>query len=269
MSGEEKRSEGGGRETHVEGLAGGTQQTRAMQPGAIKAQGEPQKTVTMDGARAEKQASNEKQVRSAGESSATTARCTGQRSTIRQKIIGRSVAVAIPVGGSNFGSNGIFRGKDGAFTLLHEPASEHGGSVLFQPLIEELSDFLAEIGSVSEAREFVGLKSSARRGEKKFPGSLGAELRHGVLRSEGIGKYEQYISNRVIHTDSTLGINGLWKSVQKQENGMELCSGCAGDYEDPDRSAWEEELAEEEGVSGEMEEMPGREVSEPRRREQG
>ena len=57
--------------------------------------------------------------------------------------------------------------------------------------------------------------------------------------------------------------------MQKQENGMELCSGCAGDYEDPDRSAWEEELAEEEGVSGEMEEMPGREVSEPRRREQG
>jgi hypothetical protein len=136
-------------------------------------------------------------------------------------------------------------------------------------LIEEFGDFLAEIGSVSEARELIGLQSGARRREKKFPGSLGAELRQGVLRSEGIGKYEQYISNRVIHTDSTLGINGLWKSVEKQENGMELCSGCAGDYEDPDRSAWEEEVAEGEGVSGEVEEKPGGEVNGPRTREQG
>jgi len=31
------------------------------------------------------------------------------------------------------------------------------------------------------------------------------------------------------------------------ENPGRACSGCAGDYEDPDRTAWEEAEEEEEG----------------------
>jgi hypothetical protein len=30
----------------------------------------------------------------------------------------------------------------------------------------------------------------------------------------------------------------LWKTVKKQENVMDCCSACAGEYEDPERSAW-------------------------------
>ncbi|MGB2667232.1 MAG: hypothetical protein WAK48_24740 [Candidatus Acidiferrum sp.] len=55
---------------------------------------------------------------------------------------------------------GIFRGEDGAFALFDEPASKHG-------------DFLAKIGGVSEAREFVRLKDGAGNGEKKFPRACG------------------------------------------------------------------------------------------------
>jgi len=32
--------------------------------------------------------------------------------------------------------------------------------------------------------------------------------------------------------------------VQSEEISARACSGCAGDYEDPDRSAWEEDFEE-------------------------
>jgi hypothetical protein len=38
----------------------------------------------------------------------------------------------------------------------------------------------------------------------------------------------------------------LWKNVESEEKFARACSGCAGDYEDPDRSAWEEDFEEEE-----------------------
>ncbi len=41
-------------------------------------------------------------------------------------------------------------------------------------------------------------------------------------------------------------VSGLWKIVENGERPQGACSGCAGDYEDPDRSAWEEDFEEEE-----------------------
>ena len=38
--------------------------------------------------------------------------------------------------------------------------------------------------------------------------------------------------------------------MEKQENPAGLCSGCAGDYEDPDSTAWEEDSEEEEPEQG-------------------
>jgi hypothetical protein len=37
------------------------------------------------------------------------------------------------------------------------------------------------------------------------------------------------------------------ESVESEEKSVRACSGCAGDYEDPDRSAWEEDFEEEDG----------------------
>ena len=45
---------------------------------------------------------------------------------------------------------------------------------------------------------------------------------------------------------SNAGVHGLWISVENVERPWRACSGCAGDYEDPDRSAWEEEFEKEE-----------------------
>jgi len=45
-------------------------------------------------------------------------------------------------------------------------------------------------------------------------------------------------------------VYGLWKSVENEAGPVRACSGCAGDYEDPDRSAWEEKLEEEQEEAG-------------------
>jgi hypothetical protein len=37
----------------------------------------------------------------------------------------------------------------------------------------------------------------------------------------------------------------LWKTVESEEKFVRACSGCEGDYEDPDWSAWEEVFDEE------------------------
>ncbi len=41
----------------------------------------------------------------------------------------------------------------------------------------------------------------------------------------------------------------LWKSVENSGAALEACSGCAGDYEDPDRTCWEEDEEQDEGDS--------------------
>lgn len=37
--------------------------------------------------------------------------------------------------------------------------------------------------------------------------------------------------------------------MEKQENRVGACSGCAGDHEDPDFSAWEPDVEEDEEVN--------------------
>ena len=139
----------------------------------------------------------------------------------------------------------IFRGEDGALALLDQPASEHGGRVFLEPLLGQIGNLLAEIGSVSKAGKLIGLQSSAGSGEKKFPRSLRTELRHVALLKAGLRKYGRDIYTEVISEFSTFRITKLWKSVEKKEDVAGLCSGCAGDYEDPGRTAWEEEEVEE------------------------
>ena len=98
---------------------------------------------------------------------------------------------------------------------------------------------------MAEARQFIGLQSGAGSGKKKFPGSLGTELGHVALLKDGIRKYPGHINNTVITVASTFRITRLWKGVEKKEGADRLCSGCAGDYEDPDWTAWEQEEEEE------------------------
>ena len=50
-------------------------------------------------------------------------------------------------------------------------------------------------------------------------------------------------SRKTVHADmrTNAGLSPLWKSVEIVENSSHAYSACFGDYEDPDRSAGEED----------------------------
>ena len=114
--------------------------------------------------------------------SSGTAVC-GRRSTpIRKKIIGHGMFLPR----ATFTRVRGFRLVRGRFALLDEPARQHGASVFLEPLIEKRANFLAEIGGVTQAREFVALERVARGREKKLPRRLRLGTKHrGLLTGEG------------------------------------------------------------------------------------
>ena len=108
-----------------------------------------------------------------------TAKFGPRAQSIREKIIGRSIcALASCVERRRslvFGCRalaGLAR-LGGVFALLHQPARQHGRSVFLKPGIQQLSDLLAKICRVAQAREFVTLQRIARRGQQEFPRRFG------------------------------------------------------------------------------------------------
>ena len=188
-----------------------------------------------------KQKRHEK-VRRVDEVSGSSWRSARWNDTVRENIIGRTSALVFR---GRRCRNGLFA-EDGAFALIHEPTSEHGGSVFLEILVEEGGQFLAEIGGVSEAGKLIGLESVTGSGEKELPGRLGVMgvqenlLEQVLWKRRGNGTTEIYV------VTSNPEVTRLWKSVQAVENVWGACSGCAGDYEDPDRSAWEPDPEEDE-----------------------
>ena len=182
--------------------------------------------------------------RRASERSTAAARNVWANDSIRQKIIGHRMAVR----GSGFGGGLVrrglgFRSKNGALALLDQPAGDHGVGVFVEPLIEKRRYLLAEVGGVAEPREFVALEGVAGSGEKELPGRLGAVRGHGILREREVLRNLLNGTSTIPTINSTVVVLPLWKVVEKSPR---ACSGCAGDYEDPDRSAWEEDFEEEE-----------------------
>lgn len=111
-----------------------------------------------------------------------TAVCRRRDRPIRKKIIGHAMPVLRRQTGSIRGFLRVRR----AFPLLHQPAREHGRGVLLDPLIEKGADLLAEIGSMTETREFIALERIARSREKELPRGFGLGTGHvGLLKGEG------------------------------------------------------------------------------------
>jgi hypothetical protein len=164
-------------------------------------------------------------------------------SLVPQIVIGRSNVRGV------LGLRGLFLpsfifNEHRAGALFQHPAREHRVGALVNPLIEQLPDFFAEIGGVSETRELVRLQCGVRGGKEKFPRGLGAELGHKNLQARKPEECDGDNNALVISTASSTGITSLWKLVEKRENALCFCSGCAGDYEDPDWTAWEEDSEE-------------------------
>ena len=249
----EAKGEGRRRETHLGEVAGGAQRASTRPRWKQDAHDMPQRPLAENNVEAKTDQNNHALYRMSDEHSGTATGILGRSETIRQKIIGRTVAV----GGSRGGGRRVIGSRNGAFALFDEPAGEHGCGIFLEPLIEEGTDLLAEIGGVAEAREFVGLQGMARSGEKKLPGSLGTELRHEDLQGRVLWENDAKINTLVIYKAINEAINSLWKTVEKQENATGCCSGCAGDYEDPDWTAWEADI-EEVGEVKEVKETPER-----------
>src|SRR5882724_1864329 len=107
--------------------------------------------------------------------------CGWGASPIRKKIIGRGMSGSQRWLASGSGLQRLRR----ALALLHQPARQHGGSILLEPLVEKRADFLPEIGGVAEAREFIALQRGARGREKEFPRGLRLLAVHEVLQETG------------------------------------------------------------------------------------
>jgi hypothetical protein len=126
---------------------------------------------------------------------------------VREKIIGHRMRSVEP----RLGPGDDVRDLPGMLALFHQPARQHGRGVFFQPLVEQGTDLLAEIGGMTQARQFIGLQRIARSGQKKLPRRLGLVAGHGILmRGQG------FHSNTIVipFKDNQVG-NGcgkLWKT---------------------------------------------------------
>ena len=68
---------------------------------------------------------------------------------------------------------------------------------------------------------------------------------HAGLRYRVSYLWEAYSSIKNLIITSNFRVYRLWKTVEIEEKPVRTCSGCAGDYEDPDRTVWEEDAEEE------------------------
>jgi hypothetical protein len=198
-------------------------------------------------------------LRRASERSVAAVRNPWASESIRQKIIGHKMAVGWRRTGDGFIRRSLdVGGAHVAFAQLEEHASDHGVGIFVDPLIEKRIDFFAQIGGVTKARKFVAVQSVAGSGEEEFPRRLGAAGGHWGLRWSVVTHNVRYCSNSHSVITSNRRVTELWKDVEIEEKSVRACSGCAGDYEDPDRSAWEADFEEEEvGLHEEAGDGPG------------
>jgi hypothetical protein len=85
--------------------------------------------------------------------------------SIRKKIIGRGMRALV----AQFaGEKHVWR-PGRAVALFEKPACQHGGGALLHPLINQRGNFFAEIGSVSQTRQFKALKGVPRGRKQEFP----------------------------------------------------------------------------------------------------
>jgi len=185
--------------------------------------------------------------RRAGEGSLAAMRNVWTNESIRQKIIGHRMAVGWHRSWSSLFLRGLnVSGANIAFAQLEEHASDHGVGIFVEQLVDKRIDFLAEIGGMAEARELVAVQGVAGSSKEEFPRRLSAANVHGALRRKRLTRDERNRITASMVLTSKYQVTGLWKTVQSEEKSARACSGCAGDYEDPDRSAWEEDFEEEE-----------------------
>ena len=212
--------------------------------------------------------------------SSWTSICGRRDCPIRKKIIGHCMSVPLR---ERFAGGSVFQRLPRALPLLHQPARQHGGGVFLHPKIEKSANLLAEIGGMAETREFIALERISRRREQKLPRGLGLVVVHWGLRESDGSKINIALTAVNITTvPVTVERCGkVWhsagrtadhrreqsevytKNKARGTNVMRACSACAGDYEDPDRTAWTpddaEDVERDDAPSTSTEEFPAEE----------
>ena len=199
---------------------------------------------------------------------------------IGKKVIGRGSVIWSP-----FGAAGRASGSScWQLALVNQPTGHGRRGILLEPLVHQRADLFAKVGGMAEAREFIALQAVTRSSQQKLPGGLGAVAGHeGLLWGQG-GQCRESITivHHVKNYWRVLTCGKLWKTrggasdaeltgvAEKTQQSLRTdetrygvcadanadrlgeltlhaaCSACAGDYEDPERSAPPEELPNEE-----------------------
>lgn len=194
-------------------------------------------------------------VRSVGAGSHGGTHSGHRRHRLRVEIIGRRARTLWP----RFTRARRRRCVHQLLALFHEPSCHQGSGGFLQPDIQELNDLLAKISGVAQSRQFVRLQRRTRSREQKIPRGLNFGMAvHGASCSG-----RPYVTSLVTSVKSYRGSQDcgkLWKKTAVPQRAsrrgrlpawgstaeagpqgvatIRACSGCAGDYDDPDATAW-------------------------------
>jgi hypothetical protein len=100
-------------------------------------------------------------------------------------------------------------GARGTFAMLDQPARQHGRGVFLHPTVQQLADFLAQIGGVSQTGKLIALQGVTRSGKEKLPRGLSAVAGQKVLQQRDADSNSTVII--VNGTVVTGGCGKLWK----------------------------------------------------------
>jgi hypothetical protein len=150
--------------------------------------------------------------------------------------------------------------------LLHQPPRQQGSGSFFEPDIEQLNDVLANVRGVAQSRQFVRLQRRARSREKEIPRrlNLGMAVHRTLLLRKAVryqfinlsqelwttlALWKHMEKSAYLHQLVVAGALGaadaLLRQGQMRMSALRACSGCSGDYEDPDATTWTEESDED------------------------
>lgn len=190
----------------------------------------------------------------AGDASRSGANSRHRHPSFILEIIGRSTHGV----GSQFSAARAHRSVSHPVAVFHQPSRQQGGRSLLQPDIEQFDDLFANVCGMAQPRQFVALERRAGSGKQEIPRRLGFGM------TVHVSPHRKTDVTIKLTISNSIEPPPVWKTVEnfraivraasarewsrrasaallrKAVRGLKLsvCSGCAGDYEDPDAASW-------------------------------
>jgi hypothetical protein len=146
--------------------------------------------------------------------------------------------------------------------VLHQPSCQQSRRSFLEPDIEQFNDLFADVCGMAQARQFVALQRRAGSRKQEIPRRLGFGLTvHGTLHGKSDVTSLLTISNSIEKAPvwkTVENLRALFRGAGARERSpgaqtaclqdaerrvrLSACSGCSGDYEDPDATSWTEDF---------------------------